>query len=424
MNKVWLVATHEFFKHARRVSFIVGTLLFPFMIVAGVVLAGILADSTNRSPSSSGISFTPQELQNEDAPIEIGYVDQASIIITATTDVVTTTRFRAYPDETSAQQALDAEDIAAYYVIPTDYLETGNLTRYADTIQFTANDINDFGHIIRYSLLHHLDPRVAPRLGDLIHLKTVRLEKDGNLAQGRFALIDMADEDGAVMLLPLAFATLLYLSIFASSGLLQNSVIEEKENRMLEILLTSLRPWQLLAGKIIGLGTLGLMQMALWVATGFGIIAYLSVDVSFLQEARLPVYVWVLVLPYYLLGYLVYGGLMAGIGATMTSTRESSMLTSFLMLPIMTPFFLLFPIIDQPDGWVATLLSIIPYTASITMVIRLTLVDVVWWQIALSLVLLAGAVVLSIWAGAKLFRATMLLHGKKLSVREVVRALR
>lgn len=424
MNKVWLVATHEFLKHARRVSFIIGTLLFPFMIVAGIVLASIFADSASRRPSSGGISFTPQELQNKDAPVAIGYVDEASIIITATTDVVTTTLFRAYPDETSAQHALNAEDIAAYYVLPADYMETGSLTRYADNIQFTADDINDFGRVIRYSLLHHLDPRVAPRLGDLIELETVRLEEDGSLAQGRFAMIDMADEDGVILLLPLSFAMLLYLSIFSSSGLLQNSVVEEKENRMLEILLTSLRPWQLLAGKIIGLGTLGLMQMALWIATGFGIITYLSVDVSFLQEARLPMYVWALVLPYYLLGYLVYGGLMAGIGATMTSTRESSMLTSFLMIPIMTPFFLLFPIIDQPDGWVATLLSIIPYTASITMVIRLTLVDVVWWQIALSLVLLFGAVVLSIWAGAKLFRATMLLHGKKLSMREVVRALR
>lgn len=439
MNKLLLIARHEFVKHVRRMSFIIGTLLIPVMALSATIFlsffapgssstfpailpAGNAETSSTETRGADESSAAEREVDRPDKT-RIGYVDHANIIVQPS-DIFSSTTFVPFPDEEAARAALQAKDLNVFYVMEADYLSSGTITRYARQIEFVSLDRSRFTEFLRYNLLHHRDERIAERLGDVSEFETRRLKEDGQPFRGRFADYDMSSDDASLFVLPFAFALLLYMTIFSSAGLLQNSVIEEKENRILEILLTSLQPWQLLGGKIIGLGMLGLLQMLIWIGTGLLFVTYHSGSVEFLQQINLPTYVWMLTLPYYLLGYLVYGGLMAGIGATLTTTREGSVLTSILLIPVMAPFLLLFGIIDHPDGWLAIILSLIPYTASITMMTRLTLVDVVWWQIALSLIFLVGSVILSIQFSAKLFRTTMLLKGKKLNVREVWRALR
>ncbi len=444
MQKLLLIARHEFIKHLKRVSFIIGTLLLPLLGIAFVLIMSLLEHSSalpfNTSGSNPSLPIANPLTGGGDSepeePTKIGYIDHADILVIVTPTVAMSrtlmestygfsdTLFLAYPDESTAKQAVQDEEITAYYVLDADYMETGAVTRYANTVKFSAQDRWRFQTFLRANLLRHADKRIITRLGDLLNFEVIRLKENGEPREGRFANVDIDSDDSAMLLLPLAFAMLLYISIFTSAGLLQNSVIEEKENRVLEIVLTSIQPWQMLGGKLLGLGVLGLFQLLIW-AGSYGVLIYYDMfREAMLANVTLPLYVWVLLLPYYLFGYLIYGGLMSGIGATMTSTREGSSLTSMLFIPIMLPFLLMFVIIDQPDGWLAVLLSIFPYTASITMIIRLTLVDVVWWQIALSLLFLVGAVILSVKVSAKLFHTTMLLKGKKLTVREVWQALR
>lgn len=443
MNKLLLVASNELLKHLRRYSFIIVTLLFPVLGVLAIVASSVMHQIEHMQSRSDEEQATEGErpgtipdmgkampgADDEDDEGDepgIGYVDRAGVI--RRTDVVTTPHFIAYPDEEAARMALAHEEIEAYYLLPTHYLTSGAVARFSTRRQFEAADVPPFARLLRFNLLEDTDPQVIARLGSVLSLETVRLDKTGEPEEGRYAQYDMEESDSPLVAVPFGFAVLLYLSIFSSAGLLMHSVVEEKENRILEILLTSMRAWQLLGGKIVGLGLLGLVQLVVWILTAVFLLEYYAASpgesLQFLSEVDLPPYVWLLTLPYFVLGYLVYGGLMAGIGATVSTTRESSILTSLLAIPVMLPFFLLFVILDNPDGIVATILSIIPYTASITMMTRLTLTDVVWWQIVLSLVLLSGSVVLSIWLGAKIFRATMLMKGKKLSLKEIVWAVR
>jgi ABC-2 type transport system permease protein len=216
---------------------------------------------------------------------------------------------------------------------------------------------------------------------------------------------------------------LLTFAIFSASGILLQAVIAEKENRTIEVILSSLTPWQFLTGKVLGLGLLGLVQLGIWMA-----LARLGVNtgMSFLatlDTASLPLSVWVLAVVYFLLGYLVYAALMAGIGAISPSMRDSSQLTIGVSFAAMIPLMLLRNLAADPQGGLATFLSLFPPTAPISMMIRLAVSDVPAWQVGLSLALLALMVAGTIWAAARLFRATTLLNGQKLAWREFRRAL-
>jgi ABC-2 type transport system permease protein len=424
MSKVLLILRHEFFKHLRRPAFLVATLAIPVVGML-VTIGSLFANQHHTETLLHHTDVVPEQNDlQENTPVEqqtVGYVDNAGVVVRHT-DFITPTRFRVFHNEAVAYTALKQNDIDAYYLISPDYLETGEITRFSDHIQFGASDVDSFGVLLRMNLLQSKDMAVAHRLDNVLQIRTVRLGASGEPIDERHTH-DEFDSNPSLFFVPYVFSLLLYMAIFSSAGLLLNSVIEEKENRVIEILLTSLQPWQILAGKILGLGTLGLLQTGLWVATAATFFQVNKSRFDFVATFDLPLSIWILTIPYFVLSYLIYASLMAGIGAVVTSTREGSMLTTFLILPVMTPIMFFMLIVERPDGMLATVLSLFPFTAAITMMMRLTLTDVVWGQIAISLLLLAGTVVGCIWVSARLFRANSLLAGKKLTFNEIVRAL-
>jgi ABC-2 type transport system permease protein len=215
----------------------------------------------------------------------------------------------------------------------------------------------------------------------------------------------------------------LYITIFFAGGFLLQSITEEKENRTIEIMLTSLAPWQLLGGKVLGLGLLGLAQMLIWLMTGRSLLG-VATDRLAQPGLALPWSVWALAVVYFVFGYGVNAGIMAGIGATVAHVREGSQIVALLALPFVIPLWLLDTIADAPDGTLARTLSIFPLTAPVTMMIRVSLADVAPGEVALSVALLALCVALVIWLAARLFRVGTLLAGKRLSLGEIARAIR
>jgi ABC-2 type transport system permease protein len=234
--------------------------------------------------------------------------------------------------------------------------------------------------------------------------------------------LQQQEEELYRVMVPIGVAMIMYMVIFSSSGLLLNSVIEEKENRTLEILLTSLLPRELLAGKVLGLGVLGLGQSLIWFGTS-GLLLAMRNDTPDFFSFTLPLAIWLLLCIYCLSGYLIYASLMAGIGAVVSSTREASLFTGFLIMPFMVPLIFYGVIIDQPDSMLALGLSIFPLTAPVTMMMRVILTHVTWWQITLSLLVMAGSVMVCIWLAARAFRISTLLTGKKLNPMTIWRAL-
>lgn len=423
MNKVGFILLHEFVKHVRRPGFLIATFLLPlFGLVLVAASAFFEPDNNQDLPMPAPMRMIATIGDDDEEPRTVGYVDHAGLL-KHTTEYSTTTMFRAFPTEAQAQHAVQRDEISAFYVLHSDYLTTGRVSRYSDHVNFVAPDRGSFGLLLRMNLVDSRSITVARRIAAPLSLTTIRLDEQGRPVEGRYSDAGMED-DPDVFLVPYGFALLLYMTIFASAGLLLNSVLEEKENRMMEILLTAVEPWHMLGGKILGLGLLGLFQMVVWVGSAAALFEASAAQHALLSHGDLPLYVWLLIGPYFVLSYFLYGSFMAGIGAVVTSTREGSLLTTLLIIPVMLPILFIMVIVEHPDGILAVLLSVFPLTAAITMIMRLTLTDVVWWQLALSLGALVGTVVLAIWLSARLFRTTTLLAGKKLSLREVGRALR
>jgi ABC-2 type transport system permease protein len=217
----------------------------------------------------------------------------------------------------------------------------------------------------------------------------------------------------------MAFGLLLGLAITLGGQYLLQGVSEEKDSRILEALLCATRPEELLAGKLIGLGGAGLLLVALWAAFALPFAVAAATVVTF----ELPPFLVVFAIVYFLLGYLFYASLMIGIGGMTNNMREAQQFSVWFSFLNFMPFVLLVFIIGNPNGALPTALSLFPPTAATTMMLRMASpsASVPAWQIALSLLLLAGAAVAALIASARVFRIGMLLYGKAPTLPEIVR---
>lgn len=406
MQRTLRVAGHEFLRHVRRPSFLLTTALLPIILGVVVLLTG------NPAAGAAG----------PDAPLptaeQVGIVDASGLL--AATDSNEDGTVQIFADEATARAALGAGTIAGYYRLPADYLSGGTVVWVGDGLGGPQGQAA-VEALLRAALLP-AEPELAARLATPPDLRFVPTTNGGEAPEPEPG---GGEARGPVaFLLPYAFAMILYVTIFTAASYLLQSVTEEKENRTIEIVLTSLRPLELLAGKVLGLGLLGLLQVAMWLGAG---LLLLRLSGAVLPADAIGAVPWVavaLAIVYFALGYLVYGSLLAAVGATVTNVREGSQLVLLLVVPCIVPLWFLSAIIAQPNGLLATALSLFPLTAPITMMIRVPLTPIAAWEIAVSLAVLAASAGLCLWLAARLFRAGALLAGQRLSARAVLRALR
>jgi ABC-2 type transport system permease protein len=212
--------------------------------------------------------------------------------------------------------------------------------------------------------------------------------------------------------------------VIGAAGYLLQSLGKEKENRVMEVLLSSIRPFQLLAGKVLGLGAIGLLQMIVWTVLALFVFRENGSPMSNITLPTLSVGTWILIVLHFVVGYLVYASLFAGLGAMASSVKESSQYTFLLMLPTFLPMWFNSIMITAPNGSFATILSLFPLTAPISMPVRLAVTAVPMWQWLASL---AGCVVTAVfllWGATKFFRSKTLLSGQSPSLRLVWQTLR
>jgi len=244
---------------------------------------------------------------------------------------------------------------------------------------------------------------------------------DGRLdGEARAEGLDL-EQDALPALVVLGMATLLYTAIFAASSYLLQSVTTEKENRVIELLLTSVPPVQLLGGKILGLGLLGLLQLVVWSGSGLlfaqgGLLA--AAAVAALQVGPMLLLAG---LCYFLLGYAFYAALMGAVGALVPSFQESGPLTFVVLFPAWTPFFFLEAILRAPEGALSRALSLAPPTAPLVMMLRVAVGAVSGWELALGIVLMALGSVAVVWAAARIFHSGNLLSGSGVGWRGLLR---
>jgi len=205
---------------------------------------------------------------------------------------------------------------------------------------------------------------------------------------------------------------ILYIVLLMGSSLLLSSMANEKKNRVMEILMLSITPRQMLTGKILGLGIAGLTQAVVWAGTGFLLLRIGGQTLNLPPGFELPTSILAWALVFFLLGYLVYASLMAGLGALAKDSKEASQKTILVIWPVIIPMFFMSVIIENPHGMLATVLSLVPLTAPITMMTRLAAGGVPLWQPLLAAGLLLVTAYVVIRAVSGIFRAQTLLSGQ------------
>jgi len=399
MAKAWIVARHEYVRMVRRRSFLIGTLGFPLLIV--VVMA---------------ISILVSAGDTDDRPL--GYLDLAGVIDPGVHLPVRRAgrdgALRPFADESAARAALEAGEIQGFYVIPAGYVQSGRVTLYTWDEEPGSAVRSRFDDLLVANLVAGLPDDVQRRAVEGVSV-TVRS------ADGRR---ELDSENLMAVILPFGAGLFFTFAVMASAGYLLQAVTTEKENRTMEVMITSIAPEPLIGGKAVGLMAVSLTQLGIWgLAVGVG-LAIGAHWIEALQTVRVPWASLGIAALYFLPAYALVAGLMTTIGSAVTETRQGQQISGIINLLFTSPFFFVALILANPDSPVLVLLTLFPTTAFITVTMRWSLTVVPLWQMALSWVLLVASAGASLWVAARVLRAGMLRYGQRLDLRAVYRALR
>ncbi|MFN8596285.1 MAG: ABC transporter permease [Anaerolineae bacterium] len=413
MRNVLTIIKHEIRTTIGKRSFWLTTFLLPAVIIIANIGSQALARSAVAQDGSNpllGSSTTAQ--------LPIGYVDLAGIIKTVPDDAPLfvkwpSVRLRPFKDEVSATAALEDGKISKYYIVPADYLKTGQVTLVDSQFSmFNSLDNSDFfGYLIRLNLSG--DQALAVALTNPTAEVQMR-----SLAPQRTSNVNGKDE-GAGFIVPFAALFIFFFVITMTSGFMLQSVSKEKENRTIEVLLLSVQPRELMLGKVLGLGIVALLQVAIWAGGGL-----LVMNRGGFENVTLPdgFIVWALL--YFVLGYLLYASVLGALGALAPSAREGGQFTFIVLLPLMIPLWMSNALIQSPNDGPALFFSLFPLTSPTSMITRLAAAPVPIEQLLLGLVLLAATTYGVVLLAARFFKADTLLSMANLNVRRIFQALR
>jgi ABC-2 type transport system permease protein len=423
MSKILRVIRQELFSTFQRKTYVV--IAFGIPVLAVILMAGIQLVQSRSPGGEETPTAAPVEFQME---VE-GYVDRSGLI-RAIPENLPEGCLIPYESEEQAQQALAAGEITAYYVIPPDYVEKGEVFYVYPEIKALISDGQEW--VMQWTMMFNLlggEEETADRVWNPIwnlEWTSIASQSQPGSSSGEdcsrpgFA----CQSNGLVRYLPSILVGLFYVSFMASSSMLFNSIGAEKENRTIEVLLLSIHPRQLLAGKTIGLGIAGLLQTAAWLGAIFLAFEIGGQSFSLPENFTFPASILAWSLVFFLGGYALYASLMAGAGALVPKMKEASAASFIAMIPLFAGYIvgLLAPIAGVTDEPLPVALSLFPLTAPVVMVMRLTDSVVPLWQILLSAALTYLTAYFTLRGAASLFRAQNLLSGQSFSIGRYLRA--
>lgn len=399
MRSFWLIAKQEYIKRVGQRSFLLGSMIVPILFILII-----------------GLTIFVIESGKNDKPF--GYVDKGAVLSQVETPISwdeDMVEMRAFTDEEAAREALEAGEIQAYHVLPLDYPESLEVDLYYLDERPDSDVLVDFDNFVRANLLPQGPDKIQERIIEGSEL--VVRSPDGRR--------EFREGVGFItVLFPLVVTLFFVFAVMSSAGYFLQAVTDEKENRTMEIMITSVSPEQLIGGKAVGLMVVALTLISIWLATiGVG----LSVATRFVEELRgipLPWEVLVVFAAFFLPSFALIAGLMITIGGMVTELQEGQQIAGILNLFFTFPLFLSVVIFANPDSPYLVVLSFFPTTAFITITMRWGFTVIPTWQLIVSWVFVSTTAALSVWIAGKVFRLGMLRYGKWMSFRNVFTALR
>ena len=436
-SKVWTIASFEFLSTVKRKGYLIATFGMPvfLLLYAGLISgmgllihkresgikvygvldrAGILKLTGDRSPSAVEI---PDDVRK--AVEAVGQADLLSQGLAWMGRAI----FRPFDDEQTARSALIDGQIKGYYLLAEDYLQSGVLLEYLPASP--GLDTSRARQPLKSLLLERLlEGKIAADLAGRVREPIAELKSWTVSDQGEVTE-HSTEAFVARLVVPLAFTMLLFISLMMSSGYLVQGTATEKENKVVEVLLSSANPDEILAGKLLGLGGAGLLQVGVWFSMMmFGGLAFAATLAAF--GVQIP---WKAVLAgpfFFIAAYLFLGSLMLGVGSLGSTQRESQQFSAVWPLLATVPLMLIGIWLENPHALPAIIMTWIPFTAPLTVLIRLSLdaSGIAWWEVVGSLLVLAASTWLALRLSARLFRVGLLLTGARPKFREILRQAR
>jgi len=412
-RKVWVVARHEYTTNVRRAGFIIMTAIVPVLGLVVLLFGVFFAGQARQIGAMLAQQF-------DTGGKRIGVVDRSGRFSPILPEYQED--FVLYENLAEAEAALQADEVQIVLEIGEDYLETGRVVVVTRGSGFDAALVEDSSTVRSFFIDHLLagevDPALRERVSDPVE-PDVRLISASGEAQG-------GGPWGVVFtfVIPYFLAIFLIMTIFVSSGYLLQGLAEEKESRVIEIVVSSVRPMELMAGKVLGLGALGLTQVVVWLLSVWGFSGGAVALLAVVGTAGIPLRILALGVVYYLLGYALYAILMTGVGALGTTMRESQQLAGIFSFFAMVPYMLSSFLFANPNIALARALSYFPLTAPTMMMMRLPLAEVPWVDVVGSIVVLLASIPAALWLGARLFEVGLLIYGKRPTLREIWAILR
>jgi len=426
MNKILLIIKREYFSRVKKKSFLIMTFLVPMLIIGMYALIFALS-------MKGGDNIPSVEVIDDSGVFNKGLENKKSATFSKSELTLAEAK----------QKVIKNEDAFVLY-IPADIASGGTIEMFSQkkaglsVISTIENQLNDQ---MRTKLLADagidaftLD-KIKPKLSVVSKELTLEGEKDSS--------------SGAAMAVGFAAAILIYMSLFIYGIQVMRGIIEEKTSRIVEVVISSVKPFQLMMGKIIGIGLVGLTQFLLWITLSIGLMTVASQIIfkgkmeqikSEMPMSKQAAAVnsdgpgmdiikavqtvnWTYILPIFIIfflgGYMLYSALFASVGCAVDMYTETKQFNLPITLPLLFTYIMSFSfIVNNPDSSLSFWLSIIPFTSPIAMMVRLPF-GVPNWELALSIVLLIGGFIFTTWVASRIYRVGILMYGKKVSFAEL-----
>ena len=262
-----------------------------------------------------------------------------------------------------------------------------------------------------------LDPDQVGQLTRRVDLKTFKLGAKGEETR----------DQGQSFILSYFFVLIIYMTVLMYGMYVMRGVLEEKSSHIVEVIIATVRPFELMLGKILGIGAVGLTQMVLWAVLGLALSTpaiLAAIGLGTMQLPQIPMTLLVFFVIYFVLGYLLFGTLYAGVGAAFDTEQDAQNFQSVITVFLIIPLVLIMQVVNQPDGTLAVVLSLVPFFTPILMFLRMTLTQVPAIQLAASVVLMAATILGMAWIVGKVYRVGILVHGSKPKLKDLARWVR
>jgi len=397
MRKIWLIATTTYRRRIRSGTFLFLTFGLPVLMVIAGAIPFIRA-------------------WGGDLPA-VGYVDQTGRLAPVTQVPIedATLTLSAYADTGAAQTAFQRGEIAGYLVIPDDYFQGQPAAFYAE--EEPGGKLEEaLTAFMRRAMLPDEPAWTLDRLANPSEVTYVARDSGEEIAEGPAVAVRFAT--------PLVLALVFAIAVLTGASQMGSAIVREKDQRSMEMIITSLAPRELVAGKVLGMTLLSLTQLGVWAVGGgiaIGLTLSSAVDVQTLSIPwEAPMWALLLGVP----GYFLYAVLASGLGVIAGDSQQAQQLAGILGLLGLAPLWFMGLLINALNGPLAVGLTMFPLTGPIIGLVRMALVEVPTWQLITSLAILVASLIGSIWLVARIFRAAMLMYGQALRPQQLLQALR